>query len=426
MKRYLSGIDWAMNSLDHAAKARSGIGHISQVVLELDGEIDSAVLRRALYGFLRQFPLLGGRARRDLNLCPYWKVPDKKLIPHPRLSMIRAPEEPGVLPPLEAQINTPFPAEWEHLSFTLLRSGARNFLAMTFDHRILDARGAETLLDYFQRYYQKNGFPDVRQAEPPHLDHWKEKFQAGRKVNRMFLSLTREASRSFPVSWKSRVCKLKIAHLAPAQADLFVENAYAQAGYLMLMPYALARSVQVMHRIFAARHIPGRVYLIPVSIDARLPEKSGEQLFFNHLSFLFFKIEADKVHDFALLLASIKEQMYAQVKNGLPEALTQASLLLRIVPLPLTDFFMKISSRKILPAFAFSFVNSAYSGDGFMGRGVRNIFHLPRVPNPPGVGIFLNQFKGRINLTLSYLEGVLSEEEAQGILRELQDTGHEQ
>jgi len=43
------------------------------------------------------------------------------------------------------------------------------------------------------------------------------------------------------------------------------------------------------------------------------------------------------------------------------------------------------------------------------------MFHLPRVPNPPGVGIFFNQFKGVLNITLSYLEGVLSEEEADSI-----------
>jgi len=425
MKRYLTGIDWVINSMDYIEKIQSGIGNVSQVVVELDGQLDSGVLRESLRDFLKKFPVLYGLPSRNINLCPYWKVFSRGRDAQVRLNVAQIGDADDPLPLLEAEINKPFADDRELLVFTLVNAGPKSFLGMTFDHRILDARGAETLLDYFQRYYQKKNIPDISLGESPHLDQWKEKFKAGRQVNRMFLGLAKETSRSLPASSKSRACKLKTVHLDLDQASLFIENAYAKAGYLMLMPYALARSVQLMHRIFEVRNIPGRAYLIPLSIDSRLREASGDQLFFNHLSFLFFKIDADVAGNFTLLLASIKEQMYAQVKAGLPEAIKRASFLLRIAPLPLVNFFLKFLSQKNFSSFVFSFVNSVYNSKGFMEQAVRNMFHLPRVPNPPGVGIFFNQFKGVLNITLSYLEGVLSEEEADSIGGAFKDIGNE-
>jgi hypothetical protein len=193
----------------------------------------------------------------------------------------------------------------------------------------------------------------------------------------------------------------------------------------MLMPFVLAKTIQVLHRVFEAKNIPGSAYLIPVSIDTRTQEVVHRELFFNHLSFLFFRINTDKVGDFKLLVAEIKEQMYEQVKAGLPEALRNASFLLRIAPLPLVNFFLKLMSKKNFASFSFSFVGSAYNSQKFMDAEVQNIFHFPRVPNPPGIGIFFNQFNSRLNATVSYFDGVLGENEVDQIVNELNSLGND-
>ena len=425
MKRYLTGIDWVINSIDYLGKSQSGIGNVSEVIMELQGQLDDKILQEVLRVFLQKFPLINGLPSRDFNLCPYWKIfPQKEMLPL-RVNVKYLDNYTNPLLPLEIQVNEPFRHKREHLVFNLVRAGKRNLLGLTFDHRLLDARGAEALLDLFQCYYQDGVIPQVCLSEPSRLNHWAEKFMAGRQVNRFFLGLSKNNPRVLPSYLGSRICKFKTISFDVEQASHVVEIAYEQAGYLMLMPFVLAKSIQVLHRIFESKKVPGLTYLVPVSIDTRTQENTHKGLFFNHMSFFFFRIKADKADDFRFLVAEIKEQMYEQVKGGLPDALRNASFLLRIAPVSLVNLFLQFMSKKHFASFSFSFVDSFYNSLKFMDEEVQNIFHLPRVPNPPGIGIFFNQFNGRLNATLSYFDGVLSENEVERIASELNSIGND-
>ena len=68
-RRYLSGIDWIIHGLNHTLECESGVGNLSQVVLDLDGTVDEQELRRELTRFLGRFPVLHGRLGRALNLA---------------------------------------------------------------------------------------------------------------------------------------------------------------------------------------------------------------------------------------------------------------------------------------------------------------------------------------------------------------------
>jgi len=425
MKRYLTGIDWVINSIDYLGKSQSGIGNVSEVIIELQGQLDDKILQDALRRFLQKLPLINGLPSRDLNLCPYWKVfPQEKML-SPRINTTHLEDNTDSYLSLVTQVNEPFKNKREHLVFNLVRAGKRNLLGLTFDHRLLDARGAEAFLDLFQRYYQAGIIPQVSLLEPSRLNHWLEKFMAGRQVNRFFLGLSKSSPRILPSYPGSRICKFKIISFDVRQTNHIIEIAYEQAGYLMLMPFILAKTIQVLHHVFKAKNIPGLTYLVPVSIDTRTQERVHKELFFNHMSFFFFRINADKAGEFKFLVADIKEQMYEQVKTGLSEAVKNASFLLRIAPLPLVNFFLRLMLKKQFASFSFSFVDSDYNSQKFMEEEVQNIWHLPRVPNPPGVGIFFNQFKGRINATLSYFEGVLSDNEVSQIVADIDTIGNE-
>ena len=86
---------------------------------------------------------------------------------------------------------------------------------------------------------------------------------------------------------------------------------------------------------------------------------------------------------------------------------------MRIAPLPLMAQIMRRTHLGTATTCGFSRISSAaYRHDNLMGLKVRNLFHMPRVPVPPGIGIFFNQFGRRLNAVLSYMEGMVSEDEA--------------
>ena len=76
-KLYLSGTDWVIHTLDHTMKSRTSAGNMSQIVLVTDAQLDERLLRQRLGDFLKEFPVLQGSVGRDLNLAPYWRLPEK-------------------------------------------------------------------------------------------------------------------------------------------------------------------------------------------------------------------------------------------------------------------------------------------------------------------------------------------------------------
>jgi hypothetical protein len=55
----------------------------------------------------------------------------------------------------------------------------------------------------------------------------------------------------------------------------------------------------------------------------------------------------------------------------------------------------------------------------FCGAEVSNGWHIPSVSQPPGSGIFFNDHKGRLNATISWREGSLSDAEIEGMVAAL-------
>ena len=427
MKRYLTGIDWIVNSIDYINKAQSGIGNHSELVLELKTPPDSAALKEALDNFNRRFPLLTGYPTRALNLCPYWRIPQQLPYQPLRLETIKLSPEADYLAPLALQVNSPFRNRREHLIFMLVESGQRAFLGMVFDHRLLDAKGAEAFLHCFQQFYENHTPLQLSSSCPSHLNRWTQKLLAGRQVNRFLLRITRQASlRTLPIDLKREPAKFRIIHLDETKSQRLIKKAYAQAGYLMFLPYALAKTIQIMHKTFEANKIPGSKYLIPVPMDQRNIEEAHKESLFNHFSFFMFDIDASKVNDSNWLLAEIKKQMYDQVKAKLPEAILNGSYLFRIAPLAVTNFILKLMSKKSFASFAFSYLSNTYQQSKLLGAAVQNIFHLPRTPKPPGIGVFFTQFENKLNISISYFEGLLSETQIDQIAADLEALADEE
>ena len=423
-KRYLSGIDWIICTLDYMTKRAASSGNVSQIVLQLSGRLEADKINQLLFSYLSNYPIVNGFVKRAWNLAPYWFIPkafDPKKVD---FNVSTAISEEDLWLKLTENTNQPFETKNKHLSFSLVYLEDKSYFAMKFDHKLLDARGAEGFLSRFNK--EVSSLAEAGKQDclyPVNLDKWQEKFKSGQHVNRLFISLREsEKMARLPVPVGSNNSRFIYKTFSRDQSRNIIEKADQKAGYLMTFPYLLGVSAKAMHQLFLKKGTQSNHYIIPVNFDIRHQGKVNDSLFFNHLSFAYFKLMTKQCSDINELFSSIKKQLYSQVSQRISYHIEQASLLMRIAPLSLLSKLIKIPLRGELASYSFSYIaDSGYSESSFIGVDVENIHHMPRVPILPGVGIFFTRFNGKINLIISYFQGVLFDQEAEDLVNALSE-----
>lgn len=428
-KYYLNGFDWVMGVIDTIMRCTTGAGNASQVVFMLDTPPDEARFTEKLRRYLNLFPVIGGSVSRHYTLTPFWKIPKGDTPPPVRLTVTRlASEEPqrSLLEALTGFINTPFGSKHEHLAFHLVYGTNEQCVAMTFDHRLFDARGAESFMNMFQEYLtasEDKGIAEgVRLTQKLDLREWQQKFLAGQAVNRKMIALSRETIRALPLNIDKgpKGFKYRIVGFDREECTAIYDRAYSEAGYLMIMPYLFSRVFMTLHKVFKGRCVDGGAYVVPASTDVRQAKDIRQELFFNHNSMFFFRVTPEEISEQGRLVTSIKEQLYEQVQSRFPQNLMTASSLTRVAPLWLMHRLFHLPLQGKIASFCFSHVSKcSYSSHDLMGSRITNVFHMPRMPVPPGIGIFFNTFDGRLNATISWLEGTFTQAEVDGIEHDL-------
>jgi hypothetical protein len=426
-KRYLSGSDWVINTLDRMMKSVTCAGNMSQIVLVLDGPVDENEVRSRLNTFIRRFPVVRGTVARDIKLAPYWKIPRKASedVALFSVDLGSSDSQETLLEHLAESANRKFRGESEHLVFHLMSDKGKSVLAMTFDHRLFDARGAEMFLDLFQQGSDGGGASgDIIFGSSHELTQWKKKFLAGRNVNRRIMTLSKTsdpASLPFPTG-NDRGYVYRLLTLDQSRTSAIYEAAYKEAGYLLESPYILAMIVGAVHEVLQDRLTNGSDYLIPVTTDLRPGRDPLLETFFNHVTYLFYRVPRGTANRRKEVIELLKQQMYDQVKAGFPKDLAEASLLTRIAPLPLLGKLLHLPLKGKMATFAFSHLGkSSYRSTEFMGRKVLNLFHMPRVPVPPGFGFFSTVYNGQLNIVISSLDGLLADKDIDLLMKSIQE-----
>jgi hypothetical protein len=425
-KRYLTGMDWVIGALSNISRRSTGRTNDSQIVLELDGPFDDGRFRLAVADFVRLFPVLGGTVARDWNLSPYWKMP------HPSFALSVPVEtetvsEPDLFQALARSANVRFSSKRQHLAFHVFHTGERrHFVAMHFDHRLFDARGAETFLELFHRWYRGEDcgarLAQIALTESAHLCEWKRKFMAGKLLGRTLRGFMETIPVLFPrpLPLKGRGSRFALVEFGDRDSQAITDRAYREAGFLMFMPYALAAVVQSMDAVRKRNGVSGQDYLVSVSVDTRTPDTAAAKLFFNHVSFMFFRIPVAVAGNRGQTIDAVRTQMYEQIKSKLPQAIAESSLLMRILPLSVLSRLMMRPLHGEFASLGFACVGKGgYACSEFMEARAANLFHMPLVPVPPGLGFVVNQFGNRINAVLSYMDGMLSDEDVRTIQDDL-------
>ncbi len=211
--------------------------------------------------------------------------------------------------------------------------------------------------------------------------------------------------------------------LTEEESKAFFERANKEAGFLMFMPYALSVAVSAFDGLCAETGRRGS-YIVPCTTDLRGTDASLNKMFFNYCSMFFFRVDAEQLGDRARLVTSIKEQFYTQSKEGFPRHFENVMVLMRILPVRVFDGMIRRHMRHCFGSFSFASVGTGFFEEGrFCGLGVSNVFHMPQVPPQVGIGFFFNQYRGRINIGVSFREGLVDAAGQRKILSTLREMG---
>jgi hypothetical protein len=176
-----------------------------------------------------------------------------------------------------------------------------------------------------------------------------------------------------------------------------------------------------MAELWQRRGLPDVPFLLPVSVDLR-PKGHPGPTFGNQLAFHFARFPPSDTRDVPALARALRRQMADAVRDGQIEANAVAMEFLGYRPLS--------TMLRVLPWTAggelFSF-NCADLADWppaleqCFGRRVVNAYHIPVVPPRPGLGVFFNRCGNRNNVVVSWMEGVVSRDEAARIIEVVRD-----
>jgi hypothetical protein len=183
--------------------------------------------------------------------------------------------------------------------------------------------------------------------------------------------------------------------------------------------FYLAASVKALHNIARQRGNKEGAYLIPVPHDTRRHGAKGP-IFSNHLSVLFYRIEAQQAARMVDIIGELGRQMTNMIRDKFPEACMAALNMFKILPPRVYLHELGKPTRGKLASLSVSDSGEACPGmTGFCGAEIFDVTHLIPCWRRPGVTILYLEFGKRLSIMLSWVDDSLTLAEAGSLERDL-------
>jgi len=424
----LTGADCFLRAFDAEVRRTAGSSHVSQLVLRLGPGLDPDVLRKLLAEVANAQPLLRAPIRRPWGvLPPVYRTDLANRAKPPRVDVHERAAPPGgqdrVIPPVfPARLNEIFDGRrGELLRCDVVRwdgGAAGSDVAFSWLHMLFDGSGSER----FVRWLDEVGRGVRRASDLPEESHAAGVAPlAGAKARGDQALRWQARMRSFaarsPRSLAGALARTRqqlaydVATFDPDETARIVTRAKRSAGFLTPMLFYLAASLRAHHAVMRARGVDPRSYVVPLPVNLRAKGGQGE-LFGTRISLIWFQAFPEQVESFAGLLAELKAQRLATIKEGLVEAGSAAMDYARWLPRRFYAGMARRAFRGELCTFFFAYTDEFLPGmTSFLGAKIRNAFHAPSVPPSPGSGVIFSLREGRLNFTHVRQAGVFSDAE---------------
>ncbi len=415
-------------------------GHVSHSVIELAGPPDLARLRACLRRVLAKHPLLAAHPRRHWRTrLPYWAVPT---IPPERslpFGCWREGEIPAGQPMADAAPTTDFQKLVQWLSNEPLavdgwefnarvdavaRCGGGFCLILTWSHLLFDGKGAELFCAELARLCNGIDAPEepAKSAPPRQRLSFLQKFRRTKAAMDYQTGLQETGVPSLggprprPGSANYQLLTFEAADSAAIR-----RRAEQMGGGLFPITFFVACVARAHDRVF--RHRGQRPAGYGISVPTQTRKRGAKSpLFHNHVAPFFFNPRREHLGSVAETAAAMKAQFAVLVRNKVAESLDSVLDLMR--PLPNRIFLAIIRAQfkgELCTCYSSHTGSFAPETKTFAGADVTNAYHLPCLGTPPGTGIFFGEHGDRLNVTITWRDGALTDEERALMVTQLHD-----
>jgi hypothetical protein len=400
--------------------------HNTLLAVECDGPVPAERITRALDRFLDLCPWPAARLRRPFPWGElHWAAGARKSLTRPPVRRVALAARDQIDRVVATELNTPIdPRREAPLRILTLDSeatddGAGSFLVLTWFHPLMDARGGQNFLDLLNRCDGADGgnpWDDTCPTLVP--ERAVRTLKERRRIAKKSLRYLRTVAREPPLSLSSSM-------IPPGRA-CFVHKAFAtpeggDSRQTREIFWRLALVGKAMAELWRTRGMPDAPFLLPISVDQR-PKGVPGSTFGSQLAFHFAQFRPSDTSDVAGLARALRTQMADAVRSGHLEANAVGIEFLKYLPLSRMLHVLPWTASGEL--FSFNCADLAdwpAALEHCFGRRVVNVYHVPVLPPRPGVGVFFNRCGSRNNLVVSWLEGVVSREDAARIIEVVRD-----
>lgn len=408
----LRGADLVLVAMQSLWK-RHGVSNNTIMVVQCDGPLEPERIQRALDRFLDFCPWPAARLRRPFPWGKlHWAAPSRAALVAPPLRHRRVGSPYDLHAELEAELNAAIdPRREPPLRFSILDGAGRSILVVTWFHPLMDPRGGQNFLAHLAHLDRTDGRSPWGGAPPafvadPDPRPLKERGQLGRRSQRYMRALT-------PMPPVSPGTGLTSPGRVRFRQESFAGDDHGAGGIRSTREicWRLALVGKAMGELWSRRGLPDVPFLVPISVDLR-PKGEPGATFGNMLAFHFARFRPSDTADVPELARALRRQMTDALRDGQIDANAVAMEFLAYRPLSvmLRDL-PGIATRETFSFNCADLMEFPASPETLFGRRVVNAYHAPSVLPRPGIGVFFNRCGLRTNLVVSWIDGVVTEDE---------------
>ncbi|WP_395737197.1 hypothetical protein [Prosthecobacter sp.] len=418
-----TSVDFFLGGLESFMR-RSGQGsHWGVTRLQLKGRPDTQRLTQAWEQIHAHHPMLGAQLKRQWRGWRWaWKT--RGTIPAPPVcwhgAREQAPDAAMIQERLQGraaqgELHSPL---WMEV-FPWGNDGRHDIL-LTWRHALLDGSGINLLLE---KLAAGSCTADPPPLPAPRRESMGQVYKRAKPLRDRLLAMTTAGclsawKKGMPVE-RGRLPEFSLIELSAEETARAAARLRSLCGDFMQMPFYAAIAARALRLLHVKRGWDSPE--IHLQLPIQLRGRSRELIFGNHMGSMPLFLNAAALGSVEQAVQHVLEKYREAMREERPQA--SEALMMLAAHLPLRSFIpmVRLTNRGQICSLFHSHTGTFLPGrSDFSGAPIHNICTIPSVCTPPGLGVFVSDFGGRITVTLAWRGDSLAEAEMEDLRQEIQ------